>query len=131
MAIRSELKLGVQSRDNRELHSTEAKITLVEWDKSERTKNALRTLGMWLAFTFASIFVPILHWVLAPTLFIASFVLALDKLGEKTRSEGGKGECPKCHQQFTVQPSKLGGKITNNCDHCHEDLEMMFATAQA
>ena len=36
------------------------------------------------------------------------------------------GECPKCHQYFKVQPSKWVPRITNNCDHCHEDLEMLL-----
>jgi len=126
MATRTEIKVSVQSRDNRELPSTESKIIKVEWDKPERTRNALRTFGLLITFTFASVFIPILHFVLVPTLFITSFVLAMDKMGEKMRSEGGKGECPKCHKEFNVQPSKWGVKITNNCDHCHEDLEMVL-----
>ena len=126
MAIRSEFKLAVQSRDNRELPSTIATITKVEWDKSERTKNALRTFGVMIALTFASIFIPGLHFILVPTLFIASFVLAMDKMGEKYRSEGGAGECPKCHHTFKVQPSKWQPRITNCCDHCPEELEMLL-----
>jgi hypothetical protein len=126
MATRTEIKVSVQSRDNRELTATSATITKVEWDKTERTKNAFRTFGLLIAFTFASIFIPILHFVLVPTLFIASFVFGMDKYGEKVRSEGGTGECPKCHEQFKVQASKWGVKITNNCEHCHEDLEMVI-----
>lgn len=124
MATRSEIRISVQSRDNRELTHTEAKITKVEWDQTERTRNAIRVFGFLIAGTFVSIFIPILHFVLVPTLFIASFVLGMDKYGEKTRNEGGKGECPKCHREFTVQPSKWTERITNNCEHCHEDLEM-------
>ena len=126
MATRSEIKLTVQSRDNRDLPVTQATITKVEWDKPERMKNAFRTLGMMLAFTFAAIFIPILHFFLVPVLFIASFVLAMDKFGEKTRNEGGTGECPKCHQTFKVQPSKWGTRITNSCDSCPEELEMIL-----
>ena len=126
MATRTEIKLLVQSRDHRDLPTTHASITKVVWDSPERTKNALRTLGMMLTFTFLSIFIPLLHFILVPTLFIASFVLAMDKFGEKVRNEGGTGECPKCHQTFKVQPSKWGTRITNVCDHCPEDLEMIL-----
>lgn len=129
MATRTEISLLVKSRDNRDLAPTHATVTKVEWDKTERTKNALRTFGIMFAFTFASVFVPILHFVLVPSLFIASFVLAMDKMGEKVRSEGGTGECPKCQQMFKVQPSKWGIRITNCCDHCPEELEMVLPTA--
>ena len=126
MATRTEIKLAVQSRDNRDLPTTQATITKVEFDKPERTKNALRTFGMMFAATFASVFIPILHFILVPTLFISSFVLAMAKMGEKVRSEGGTGECPKCHQPFKVQPSKWGVRITNCCDSCPEELEMIL-----
>ena len=126
MATRSEIKISVQSRDNRSLPPTSAKVTKVEWVKTERTQNAIKTFGILIALTFASIFIPILHFFLVPTLLITSFVLALDKLGEKNRSEGGKGECPQCHQEFNVQPSKWAVRITNNCNLCHEDLEMFI-----
>lgn len=126
MATRSEIKLSVQSRDNRDLPVTHATITKVEWDRPERMKNALRTFGMMFAFTFASVFIPILHFILVPALFIASFVLAMNKFGEKVRSEGGTGECPKCYKTFKVQPSQWGTRITNSCDSCPEELEMIL-----
>jgi len=126
MATRTEIKLSVQSRDNRELPPTQATVTKVEWDKPERMKNALRTLGMMLVFTFVSIFIPILHFILVPALLIGSFVLAMDKMGETSRSEGGSGECPKCHQVFKIQPSKWGTRIVNQCDHCPDELEMIL-----
>jgi len=126
MATRTEIKISVQSRDNREIPNTSATVIKVEWDKTERTKNAARLFLIMIASTFVSIFIPILHFILVPSLFIASFVFALDKMSEKFRNEGGKGECPKCHQEFAVQPSKWGIRITNNCNHCHEDLEMFL-----
>ncbi len=126
MATRKEIKISVQSRDNRELPPTNAKVTKVEWDKPERTKNALRIFGALIAATFLSVFIPILHFFLVPVLLITSFVMAIDKMGENLKNEGGLGECPKCHQEFNVQPSKWGIRITNNCDHCHEDLEMQL-----
>ena len=124
MAIRIKIKMVVHSRNNRDLPPTQGSLTQVTWDKVERTRNAFRTLGLWLVFTFIAIFIPILHWVLVPGLLITSFVLALDKMNEVSRNEGGTGECPKCHQTFTVQTSNWTGRTTENCDHCHEDLEL-------
>ena len=125
MAVRSETSIQVQSRDHRELPKTKATLVVVTWDKPERMQNALRTFGMWFAFTFAAVFIPLVHWVLVPTLLITSFVLAIDKLKETVRNEGGQGECPKCHQVFEVQASKWSDRLTDTCAHCHEDLELM------
>ena len=124
MATRTEVILQIQSRDNRERPFTTGTFTAVLWERPERMQNALRTFGMWFAFTFASVFIPMAHWVLVPSLFITSFVLGIDKFNESFRNEGGKGECPKCHQEFRVQPSKWNKRMTDTCAHCHEDLEL-------
>ncbi len=126
MSVNHEYIILVSSRDNRELTPTNATITRIDFDKSERIKNALKTFGFLITMAFISIFVPILHFVLVPAFFLGSFIFAMDKFGEKTRNKGGQGECPKCHQHFKVQPSKWVPRITNNCDHCHEDLEMLL-----
>jgi hypothetical protein len=131
MATRTEVTVPVISRNNRDLPATQATLNQVVWDKADRTRNALRTLGMWLIATFAAVFIPLLHWVLVPGLFIAAFVLGMDKFGETVRNEGGKGECPKCHQTFSVQASKWREKQTENCEACHDDLEIELGVAPA
>lgn len=124
MATRTDIRCTVQSRDNRSLPETAATIVRIDWDRQERLKNAFRIFGLMIFFSFISIFVPILHFFLVPVFFITSFVLFLDRWQETHRNGGGKGQCPKCHQDFTVQASKWKDRITNNCDHCHEDLEV-------
>jgi hypothetical protein len=130
MSTHIEITIPVASRDNRELPMTIATITQIHFSKKERTQNALKTFGLLITLAFVTIFVPILHFVLVPAFFLASFILGMDKLGEKVRNAGGKGECPKCHEQFTVQNSKWVARITNNCDHCHEDLEMTLPSLE-
>ena len=119
----------VHSRNNRELPETHGTITRINWQPTDRTKNAVKTFGMWIAFTFASVFVPIAHFVLVPSLFITSFVLAMDKLREDHRSDGGSGECPKCHKTFTIEKTKWQERYTDNCQFCHDDLEILVVPA--
>jgi len=130
MATCNQITIPVASRDNRELPLTTATITQIQFNKKERTQIALKTFGVLMALAFATFFMPIFHFVLVPAFFLASFVFGMDKLEEKVRNSGGKGECPKCHQQFTVQGSKWVTRITNNCDHCHEDLEMTLPSLE-
>jgi hypothetical protein len=129
MAIRIEIPALIHSRNNRDLPATQGSITRVTWDKPEQTKNALRTLGMWLGACFCSVFVPFAHWILVPSLFITAFVMAMDKLGEHMRSEGGSGECPKCHQSFVIEKGKWNTRLTDTCGNCHEDLEINLQIA--
>lgn len=126
MPTKSKVTVSIQSRNFRELPPSTGLITRVDFDKSDRTKNSMRFIGIGLAATFCAIFVPILHWFLVPVLFIASFVLGLDKLKEEARSEGGKGTCPKCHKEFPIEQSTYKDRITDTCSHCHEDVEILF-----
>ena len=128
MATRHTITALIHSRNNRDLPATQGSVTQVIWTKPEETRNALRTLGMWLGFCFCSIFIPIAHYILVPSLFITAFVLALDKLSEKKRSEGGTGKCPKCHQDFVIEKSKWNVRLTDTCGACHEDLEINLQT---
>lgn len=130
MATREQVTVPVASRNDRELPETKAVLTQVVWDKSDRTRNSVRTLGMGLLATFIAVFIPILHWFLVPALLVGSFIFSMEKFGETRRNEGGKGECPKCHQPFTAQAAKWGDKQTEICDHCHEDLELRLSAVE-
>jgi hypothetical protein len=120
------IPVSVYSRNNRDLPATPGTISLVKYDKKDISKNTLKTFGMGIAFTFASVFIPILHFILVPSLFIASFVLAIDKSRETKRNQGGSGECPKCHKQFQIQKSKWTDRLVDVCGECHDDLEILI-----
>lgn len=124
MAIRTQKTVVLTSRNNHDLPKTQGQITRVDFDKKERTENALKLFGILIGLTFAAIFVPLVHYVLVPGLFIASFVFAMDKLNETTRSEGGSAECPKCHGKVELVASKYNERMTDTCAACHEDVEI-------
>ena len=126
MANRIPTPVSIVSRDNRELPASTGTITKVEWTKEERTAIALKTFFIWFAAAFACIFVPIVHFFAVPILFISSFVLALTKLNETVRNEGGTGVCPKCHQEFPISGCKFEPKFTDTCKQCHEDVELQI-----
>jgi hypothetical protein len=131
MATRTEIPVSLIARNYRDLPATPGTITKVEFDKKERTQNAIKTFGILIALTFCAIFVPIAHFFLVPVLLIASFVIALDKLNEAARSEGGSGECPRCHQPVKIVPSKFSERLTDTCGACHEDVEINVAPSSA
>ena len=129
MAKINEMAVTIRSRNNRELEPTQGVLTHIHWEAADRPKNAVKTFGLWIALTFASAMVPLAHWVLVPALFITTFVLTLEKFRESERGEGGKGECPKCHQTFKIEKGKWQNRLTDTCGQCHDDLEIILQTA--
>jgi hypothetical protein len=123
--FKEEVLVTIKSRNNHDLPSTVGSIVKIIYSQKERYSNAFKTFGMWIAFTFASVFVPIAHFVLVPSLFITSFVLSMDKSREDKRNEGGAGECPKCHKAFTIEKSKWSERLVDTCEQCHDDLEII------
>jgi hypothetical protein len=124
MATLIDIPVWVTSRNDHELPATAGKIVKVEFDQKDRTKNAVKTFWMMLAATFCAVFIPGLHFILVPTLFVATFVVTMSKYGEKSRNTGGHAECPKCHQTFVIEKSGYQERLTDTCDHCHDDLEI-------
>ncbi len=124
MATRTSFKVTIESRDNRSLTKTFGELTRLEWNAQEKLRNAARIFLILLGAMVVSIFIPMLHFILVPTLLIASFVVALDKLKEAARNDGGSAECPKCHATFVIQKSKWSDKFHDTCNHCREDLEI-------
>jgi hypothetical protein len=118
------IAVTIHSRNNRDLPETRGNISRINWDAADRSKNAVKTVGIGLGATFACVFVPILHFVLVPALFIATFVVAIDKSREHQRNAGGVGECPKCHKEFVIEKSAWKERLTDTCGNCHDDIEI-------
>ena len=118
--------VSIHSRNNRDLAATEGQLNRINWDAKDRTKNALKILFTLLGAAFACIFVPILHFILVPALFISAFVMAIDKFQETHRNAGGVGVCPKYHQTFEIVKSKWQERLTDTCGNCHDDLEILI-----
>ncbi len=126
MAIETKIPMHVHSRNNRDLPSTPGTLDQFEWTMPERVKNAGRTFGLFIALTFAAIFVPIAHYILVPSLLITSFVLAIDKYQQAKSFEGGVGICPKCKAEMKIQKSKFKERLTDICASCGEDVEVLL-----
>ena len=123
----SAIPVKVSSRNYHELQATLGEIQKVEFDKKDRARNAVKAFFILLAATFCAIFVPILHFILVPTFFMAMFIVSMNKYGEMSRNLGGSAECPKCHEVFVIEKSKYQARLTDTCNHCHDDLEILLS----
>lgn len=123
------LDLTLRSRNRHELPSTCGTLTLIHFDKKDRTRNAVRTSLLWLAISFGAVLVPFWHFFLVPAFFITAWVLGIEKWSEKSRNDGGEGSCPHCKNPIRIAKSAWKGRLTDTCESCFEDLEISLQTA--
>ena len=129
MPTTENLPLTVRSRNRHELPTTRGTLTLIHFNKKDRTRNALRTSLLWLAIAFGAALVPFWHFFLVPAFFITAWVLGIEKLSEKSRNDGGIGSCPHCKKTIRIAKSAWKGRLTDTCESCFEDLEISLQTA--
>jgi hypothetical protein len=124
MSIITQANVSIHSRNFKELPPTHGKVTKIEYNKKERTENALKACGFFLLLMVGSLFVPIVHFFAVPGFFLAAVWFGQEKLNEVYHNEGGTGECPKCHAPIVIEKSKFKSRLTDTCGKCFEDLEM-------
>ena len=126
MAIRTEVQVKINSRNDRELPPTNGTLKLVEWTKQERVKNAFKTFGIFFGLTCCGVMLPIIHYFLVPILFVTTFVMAMDKYTQLKYIEGGQGPCPRCNHEIIFEKSKYKERLTDSCGKCHDDIEILM-----
>lgn len=119
----------ISSRNQRDLPSTLGTLDQLNFDRQDRLKNAARTTVMWIAIAFGSALIPFWHYLLVPSFFVTAWVLGLEKMSEKKRNGGGTGECPQCKHSFKIETSKWNDRMTDTCEKCFCDLELIPQTA--
>jgi hypothetical protein len=101
--------------------SSEAAARVAVYGRADRVRRAvLGLLACWGA-ACAAVFLPVLHFVLVPSLLIAGPWLAFVRLGERRTVLGVEGPCPACGGAISVRP---GGGSTQEvrCDHCRRSI---------
>lgn len=103
-------------------------IQVVFWNESQRMIRALQYgLAAWLGAA-ASIFLPLLHFVLVPVLLIAGPVLAFYIFKQDSAVLGGTATCPQCNAQLPITRSKFRFPISDLCTACQSALTIEKAT---
>jgi hypothetical protein len=122
--MKSELKTLPVEITNIQGEKTTGTVELRIWDKKERTMRALKALGMtWGAAAVCVIF-PIIHFVLVPVLILAGPIIFSIVVGQEQVILGGKGQCPKCKQEFEIARSSVKWPMTDICNHCQAELKI-------
>lgn len=107
--------------------TTTAIGTVHEWSTVDRVRRAVLGGGlMWcIGAVFIIPFVPILHFVLAFSFFIAGPIVAVVRFTEARRLVSMHGSCPRCkvERDFALG-IRFNAKRTFTCDGCGNLIEL-------
>jgi len=106
--------------------SSEATARVLAHAKRDRVRRALLGLAACWGAAVAAVFLPVLHFVLVPTLLIAGPLLAFARLGERRTVTGITGPCPACGEPISLRPGGSAAAVVR-CDHCRRPVEWSLA----
>ena len=129
MPFASDIAVQIRSRNQPDLPPTSGRIEQNTYDRKDRLRNAGRTTLIWLGIAMGSALVPFWHYFLVPGFFITAWVMGIEKMSETTRNGGGEGTCPHCHRPIRIEKSAWKLKMTDTCEGCFNELEIIPQTA--
>ncbi len=96
-----------------------ATLRVRTWSKPERTGRAVRALLTCWGLAVLAVFLPVLHFVLVPSLLVAGPIAALARLREGASVLEANGACPACGvtQRFAVSGA-LREETRLRCESC-------------
>lgn len=114
-----------------DLAPTVARVRLRRIGPRARMLAAFQALGLtWLA-AVAAVFLPLLHFVLVPSLLLLGPAMFFWKLGEHVTLLGADGPCPACGEPIAHRVKLRAAPRTEiRCDHCGRSVALTIPEAE-
>ena len=104
---------------------TTATVTLESFDRPPRVRRALQGIATWWAAALGSVFIPVAHFVLVPSLALFGVYTFFERLGAAQVVVAAHGVCPDCGKEQTLDVS---GRWTVPrdiaCRYCQRSLTL-------
>ena len=108
---------------------TIATVTVLHLDPLDRTRRALRHLGICWGGAIVSVFIPVAHFFLVPGCFLAGIVLLVVDLRTPQLVKAALGTCPDCGKEQVLDiPGRWKGGGDIACRYCHRMLRLETET---
>lgn len=102
-----------------------ASLRLRGWTAGERRRRAVQAWALCWGLALAAVFLPVLHFVLVPALFVAGPVAGLMRLRESLTVLGAAGACPACGESQTFAVSGAWREsVRLRCEKCGRAIEL-------
>ena len=115
-----EFKVEVKTWDGKATQP--GKISVESWNKSQRTKRALKTLGMGWGLAVISVFLPAAHFILVPSFLLGSPVAAYFVSKQGSVVLGGESICPYCLKPLAIAKGSEKWPLEDVCTACQNHV---------
>jgi len=109
-------------------HESLGEVFIQEYDEKARLKRALKMLGLCWAGALAAVFLPIVHFVLVPGLFLGGVFLAVYMHGIHSLVLGGEGVCPNCEKILPIAKGLDQWPLEDVCTACRSGVKIEKVT---
>lgn len=105
---------------------TPVELRIRQHAAADRLRRAFIVGGTCFGAAIAAVFLPVLHFILVPSLLIATPFVFAGRLHESVTVLGGRGGCPACgHEQELAVRGALRPRTSLRCDGCGRELVLV------
>lgn len=103
-------------------HHSEGIVKIQYFNREQRLGRALKIFGLCWGAALVAIFLPLIHFVLVPTLILTGLIVPGFVYFRESRILGGEGTCPKCQAPFQIEKSANEWPLTDLCTQCRSQI---------
>lgn len=93
-------------------------VRIKTFNQKERIVRGLKFLGIFWGSAILAVFIPMLHFILVPLLFLVGIIVAAFVSQTKSVVLGGESVCPKCESFLPIVRSSDQWPLSDLCSHC-------------
>lgn len=117
-------------RASLEKPSTLGKVEIVIWSAKERTRRAVKMLGICWGIGLFCVIMPLVHFFLVPGMFVAGLVMFARLSTQESLVLGGEGACPECGKLFRIAKATNRFPMDEVCEHCRANVSIGLAPSE-
>ena len=104
----------------------DAEVDIEKLSPARRARRALGGFAGMLGAAVLSVFIPIAHFVLVPSLFIGAFVMGALRFRHKSLVVKAHGRCPDCGAEQDLDIlGPFPGRTDLFCRSCHRGIKLL------
>lgn len=103
---------------------TIGEVEIVSWSPKDRSRRALKVLGICWGIGLFCVILPLVHFFLVPGMFVAGLVLFARLSGQASLVLGGQGPCPECGKTFRIAKATDRFPMDELCEHCQASVSI-------
>jgi len=97
-------------------------VYLENWNQKQRTRRALKALGIAWGLAVIGVLIPLVHLILVPSLLIAGPIAAYIVYQNESSVLGGISQCRQCLAPFEIVKSANHWPLKDVCSKCFANV---------